>query len=277
MAAKRRSRSGSARGAVVALPRDRRSRTARPQPAASRLLPSGRSLAVGLALLALAGGAYLAASRTALFAVTRIDVRGARPVLAARIREALAPLRGTSLVGLGAGSVVERLDALPEVVSASVDRAFPHTLRVVVRAERPVAILRQGPRSWLVSARGRVLRELASPRRSTLPRIWAPKDATIAVGRTLGVADGGRAARALAPLQAIRFPGRVRLATAGPGRLDLTLAGGLELRLGGPHDLRLKLAIARRILLADGSYVYLDVSVPERPVALPNPQVEGRG
>jgi hypothetical protein len=46
------------------------------------------------------------------------------------------------------------------------------------------------------------------------------------------------------------------------------LRSGLEIRLGRPADVRLKLAIARRALrgLPSGT-TYLDVSVPERPVA----------
>ena len=57
------------------------------------------------------------------------------------------------------------------------------------------------------------------------------------------------------------------------------LAAGLELRLGDSGDLRLKLAIARRILAATGAARagggYLDVSVPERPVLAANSQVGG--
>jgi hypothetical protein len=59
--------------------------------------------------------------------------------------------------------------------------------------------------------------------------------------------------------------------------LVFKLASGIELRLGRPADLRLKLAVARRILptLPSGTS-YLDVSVPERPVSAGNPQVSGR-
>ena len=52
--------------------------------------------------------------------------------------------------------------------------------------------------------------------------------------------------------------------------LTLVLGSGLELRLGDAGDLRLKLAIARRILRSQGAAArrdgYIDVSVPERPV-----------
>ena len=52
------------------------------------------------------------------------------------------------------------------------------------------------------------------------------------------------------------------------GGLVFHLRSGVELRLGDPTDVRLKLAVARRALrgLPAGT-AYLDVSVPERPVA----------
>jgi hypothetical protein len=54
--------------------------------------------------------------------------------------------------------------------------------------------------------------------------------------------------------------------------LDLTfiLRSGLELRLGDLREVPLKLAVASEVLpglLSRGGYAYLDVSVPERPVA----------
>jgi hypothetical protein len=52
------------------------------------------------------------------------------------------------------------------------------------------------------------------------------------------------------------------------GDLTFALAGGIELRFGKAEALRLKLAIARRVLpRLDSTVTYLDVSVPERPVA----------
>ena len=62
--------------------------------------------------------------------------------------------------------------------------------------------------------------------------------------------------------------------------LTLVLRSGLELRLGDAGDLRLKLAVARRILLLQGAETsadYIDVTVPERPVVGGlNTQVEGQ-
>ena len=55
---------------------------------------------------------------------------------------------------------------------------------------------------------------------------------------------------------------------------------GLEVLLGAPLDLPLKIGIVRGLLptfapVPQGGPTYLDVTVPERPVAGRNPQVSG--
>jgi cell division protein FtsQ len=259
--------------AAPAPPAARRPR--RPSQRQRRRFPRASLLVGALAVVGAVGGGFVAATRTPLFALRAIDVRGGSPTLAAEVRSALRSIVGTSLVRIDSGSVARRLEALPEVLAVRTDRAFPHTLRIVVRAERPVAVLRQGRRSWLVSARGRVLRPLARPSLSALPRIWVGARAAIVPGRILGIGDGGRAARALAALGPAPLPARVRSARADAHSLAFVLRSGLQLRLGSPDELRLKLAIARRILRGNPSFGYLDVSVPERPVAGPKAQVGG--
>jgi cell division protein FtsQ len=250
-------------------------------PDVGRLAPSGRSLALGLLLLALAVGGYLGARETSVFAVRDLEVAGGSPRVKAEVRRALAPELGRSLVRVDGDELERRLAAVPDVLSIRFDRAFPHTLRVVVRPERPALLLRRGAEGWVVSARGRVLRPVRNTRLSSLPRTWVPRNATVRVGELLQPESGGLAAAALAPLAGSRFPGRIHVVRAGKGELTLVLRSGAEVRLGDTGDLRLKLAIARRILLATGAAsggAYIDVSVPERPVLGPiESQVEGTG
>ncbi|HET7044159.1 MAG TPA: FtsQ-type POTRA domain-containing protein [Gaiellaceae bacterium] len=244
----------------------------------ARALPSGRSLLVGLALFLGAAAAFFAARESSLFAVRDIEVRGAPPAVRAQVVKALRQERGVSLLRIDGGVVDQRLAVVPAVASARYDRSFPNTLVVIVRTERPVAVVRRGSESWLVSARGRVLEKLARGARPELPRVWVSRKASIATGATLTDDAGGRAARALAPLAQVRFPADVAVVAASQDRLTFKLRSGLELRFGGPGDLRLKLAIARRIMRGAGPVAagdYLDVSVPERPVAFLESQVEG--
>jgi cell division protein FtsQ len=231
-------------------------------------VPSARSILLGFLAAAIGFGLYAGARYTPVFAIRAIEVRGLPSADAARVRGALDPLLGTSLVGLDANSVVDRLVALPEVAGARYDRAFPHTLRVVVVPERPVALVRQRRTAWLVSARARVIRSVPLSIAPDLPRIWLPGTVAVTPGDVLSPGEGGTAARALALVRANRFPYAVRAVRAEPGALALMLRTGVRIELGTLRDEPLKLAIARRALpLLPPATTYLDVSVPARPVS----------
>jgi cell division protein FtsQ len=257
-----------ARTAVAPLPRGRRRKLLLPS------APSPRSLALGLGLIAIAGGLYGAGRETSAFAVRDVEVTGAPPAVRVQVQHALATLHGTSLLALDGGALQRKLAALPTVVAAGYDRAFPHTLRIEIVPEQPVAVVRQGSKAWLVSARGRVIAPTPSHAAPALARIWIPRTTPVAVGRFLPEHHATAIARALA--LAARFPAHVVRAALRADGLHFHLRSGLELRLGEPTDVRLKLAIARRALsLLPGGTTYLDVSVPGRPVA-GNSQLSGR-
>jgi cell division septal protein FtsQ len=263
-------RAQTPRAAVATLPR------ARASPALARLAPSRRSVAVGFGLIAIAAGAYWAARESSGFSVGRIEVDGAPADVRTQVRRALAPLMGTSLLALDGAALVRRVEALPTVRSVAYDRGFPHTLRVHVVPEVPVAVLHRGRETWLVSARGRVISRIPNLTFGALARVWVPRASDVAAGLFLAPDAGGVAAQTLA--LATRFPARIATASLLQGRLVFRLRSGLVLELGDPNDVRLKLAIARRALaqLPPGA-AYIDVSVPERPVAGTNSQLSGGG
>jgi hypothetical protein len=94
------------------------------------------------------------------------------------------------------------------------------------------------------------------------------------VGRTLAV--GAAQVAALLPIRSVGLEGRVATVRVDGRAITYVLRGGLELRVGTIEALPLKLTIARRILAQTSLEGYLDVSVPERPVAsgAPEPQPE---
>jgi cell division protein FtsQ len=210
--------------------------------------------------------------------VRTLEIRGGSPAVRADVRTALAPEVGRSLVTVHGSEIAQRLSAIPGLASFSVDRSFPHTLRLTIRAERAVLVLRAGSKAYLVASDGRVLRSLAHPRMSSLPRAWLPAATAIGVGQSLPRAEGGDAAAAAAAVRG-GLGAPLRTVTTHDGNITFILGTGFELRLGDAGDLRLKLAIARRIIdasaAAKGGNGYLDVSVPERPVLNVNPQVGG--
>lgn len=232
---------------------------------AARWLPSARSVAAGCTLLALAGGAYLVALKTSVFAVQRIEVEGASPALAAQIRTALSPLQGTSLVSFGRSDADRRLASFPQIASVRYDRDFPHTLRVEVTVEKPVAVLRKASDAWLASTTGRVLGTLKEGSYPPLPRIWLAAETDVNVGAYV---DAGDALRVAAALPAAHLPVRaLAVQDYGGGRLVVQLAGGREIRLGSLANLAVKLAVAAVVLPRARGALYVDVSVPTRPVA----------
>jgi cell division protein FtsQ len=233
----------------------------------ARLAPSGRSLLTALLILLTAVGLYAAARTTSAFAVDRIAVEGAPPEVAAQVREALAPAVGESLLGIDLADLAQRAESVPMVAGVSFDRGFPHTLRIAVVPEVPVAVLRQGASSWLVAEGGRIVAELGKGARPGLPRVWLKRDVEILLGeRVAGLPL--QAITAVAPLRSRPLPVAVSSVVATRDELTLVLRTGLEVRLGDGSDLPVKLEVSRHVLpeLA-GSSGYVDLSVPERPVA----------
>lgn len=233
----------------------------------ARFVPTRRSLAVGLGVVAIAVGAYVIARETSVFAIHKVNVTGGSAALDAQVAQALEPLVGKSLVGLDGSEVLRRAEVLPTVVSVSYDRAFPNTLRVTIVAERPVAVLRDGASAWMVSARGRVMRSIEPRSARALPRIWTAAK-SVRVGEVLPLRLGGTLAHVLAQTGALRS--RVITASFAGGVIALHLRSGLNVVLGGPGDIPLKVAVAERVLqqLAVATRT-VDVSVPSRPLTSP--------
>jgi len=234
-----------------------------------RIVPSARSLLLWFGVL---GGVLLAlvvARETQLFGVRAIEVTGAPPGVQRQVERALEDRRGESLVGLDLDTAETDIAALSTVAAVSFDRAYPHTLRVTVVPERPVAVVRQGAAAFVVSERGRVIASVPRTKRPELARIWVTRDVQLERG-TIVDGDLRIAVGAVAPLAGVRFPGRVVSVATEENQLTLRLRSGLELRLGEPTHVDLKLAVAGRVLpLLPAGSGYLDLSVPDRPVAGP--------
>jgi cell division protein FtsQ len=239
------------------------------------LLPSAQSTTIALLLALLAFAGYIGARQSSAFAITTVEVRGAPATVAAKVRRALDPLVGTSLLDLRRGDVDDLALALPEVAAVSYDRSFPHSLVLRVEAEQPLAVARSGADAWLVSTNSRVLAALPRRARLSLPRLWLSRSADIAVGDTLDPGAGAEEIAALLPVAGAGMGGRVATVNAGDGRVVYKLRSGVEVRAGRLSDLRLKLAVAARILRQNAVREYLDVSVPERPVGVVDPQLSG--
>ncbi len=238
--------------------------------------PSLGVAAVVIGLAAFLGLLYLGARETTVFAAKEIEITGGSRAVRESVRDAVRPVVGESLVALDQDELRRRLEALPTVRAVRLDRAFPHTLRIAVSPERPLAVLRQGEEEWLVSAQGRVMRTL-EPGQSSRPVVDVGDEVAVAPG---DVMDSDDVRHALAALRRLPrgFPVNVDTVRVEEGAVSLDVAGGAELRLGGPRQVALKLVVATRVLRALTAYEradlgYLDVTVPERPVVGSKSQV----
>jgi cell division protein FtsQ len=242
-----------------------------------------RGVVVGTCIAAVLGLLYLAARETPLFAVRTVEVQGAPAGVRQAVLQSLEEIRGTSLVSLDGDTVVRRLEALPSVQSGTYDRAFPHTLRLTVVPEQPVAVVNQSSALWIVSVRGRVIGRTTAESAPDLPRIRYLLPAPLAAGQF--VSDEGTktvlAALAEAPKRSLLPIHGGRLQS---GELTFVLAGENGARplllLGEPVDVRTKLLVAALVLRnldyeERDALTYLDVTLPDRPVASTNPLVSG--
>ena len=256
-------RHARAASAVVPFPR----RAAGDRLRLARFVPSGRSLLAAFAIVVGTLGVYWGAYASSVFAVDRVDVRGAPPEVTREVEAVTHDVLGTSLVAVDAKDIEGTIRALPSVAGASVDRAFPHTLVVRIAPERPVAVARLGRSSWLVTSTGKVIRVVETGTEPQYPRVWLTKGVAVRVGGTLP-ATYTSATRALAAATEENLPRRVKAVRSVGDELTLVLRRGPEIRLGQATDLGLKVAVAAHVFrLVQSGTTYIDVSVPERPVA----------
>ncbi len=240
-----------------------------------------RQAAVSAATLALAGVGYAGLRAAGAFSVDAIRVTGTsgeaqRAVLAA----ADARAGSRSLLAVDPTRLAAALQALPTVQRAHVDRDFPHTLRVSIVPERPVATARLSGQVVVVAASGRILPAGAGS--GPLPSVTVPPGLA---GRPGGyvVLAGVRREVAVAAALPRSFPAAVASVAATSDGLVATTGTGAQIRLGDETDLRSKLEIAGRILrgmpASSRSRVrYVEVSAPAFPAVMtgiPNPATAG--
>lgn len=199
--------------------------------------------------------------RSPLLDVDRVQVSGAERTPRDAVTAALGAGRGTPLLDVDPGAATERIEALPWVAEARVQRLWPGTVRIVVEERHPVAVTSH-PDGWAtLDARGRVL-AVGPARPPGLVALAGGHDG--APGTVVGTE-----ARAL--LRAVgELPGEVRAAlatlAAGPGGMTADMVAGPCLVLGDASGLEAKVRAAQAVQAhADLDRGRIDVRVPSAP------------
>jgi cell division protein FtsQ len=219
---------------------------------------------------------YLWLKSSGVFVLQSVAVRGGTESDRVAVRDAVArAAAGRSLLQISAADVATAIEAVPTIRLASVDRDFPHTLRIHIIPERAVALaVAKGKYRSLVASSGRVLR-VFDPQEPvpSLPRIW-PSERPVP-GESLHNAPIQAALDALAA-RPPDFRAHVANVQLKPELgIVMRLNGGLDIILGPPLKLHDKLRAAAWVLRhyptkADRATLeYADVSAPFYPAVKP--------
>jgi cell division protein FtsQ len=243
----------------------------------ARWLPrssAGRAFTAALAVATLVALVW-SGSRSALFDVDHIDVAGAFLVSPAEAAEAAEPLARMPLAEVDTSAAAERVEALPFVRSARVERVFPNRVRIRLTERMPAAfVARPAPEGApptgsagfaLLDGTGRVLADRPE-RPADLPEVTGA-GAIPAPGEWLQPARP-----ALSVYLALPEPLRAQVSATGvEGDSVVLRMGGRDVRFGPPEHLEAKVAALAALLehLGDRPVIAIDVRVPSAPVVLP--------
>ena len=230
-----------------------------PQTAAGRIL-------VALAAVAVFTGATWATTRSALLDVDHIEVSGGTVITPDQAMAGAGLRRGEPMLSVDTARAARRLEGLPWVATAVVERAFPNTVRIHLAERTAAAVAARPAGGWVLLDRGgRVLAERPD-RPANLPEI-------IGAGATPApAADLTAAVPALQVVAALPDAVRRQVTDATLDGDSVTLhTGSREIRFGPPTQLAAKVAALSVLLERVGSrsVVAIDVRVPQAPVVVP--------
>lgn len=225
-----------------------------------------RRFAVVLGVLLALGGLAGAVLFSPWTTVQRIRVSGTQRVPEASVQALLADQRGRALLLVDPDALAARIMALPLVAGASVHRAWPAGLTVVVRERQAVAAVPAGSGVRLVDRDGvEVATATRAPAGLPVVQVDLTKAAPGSLGAVLDVLAG------LPPT--LRRQVRA-IGAATPDGVWLELTDGSRVRWGAAVDTGRKAVVLARLRTvpgADGGGTRYDVSAPDAPAVAGSP------
>jgi cell division protein FtsQ len=233
------------------------------------VLASRKATVAAAALLALVvlGAMFLWLRDSSLVGVRQVDITGVTGTQAEEIRGALTDAgRDMTTLHVREDALRDAVQAYPVVRELHADADFPHRLRITVNSYDPIGSMEIGGRSVAIARDGTVLD--GTPTKGLA--------AIAATGSAAGTKiTGTEATKLVRLLAAAPAPLRSRALRAykGPNGLAVDLRDGPRVDFGDLAQVDAKWLSATAVL-ADGDSrgaSYVDVRLPERPVAGPLP------
>lgn len=200
-----------------------------------------RPVALLCSVLALAA-ALVGVTRTGLFRVREVEVRGGGHLSQAQVLRLARIAQTTNAVWLDEGEVEARLERNVWIADASVTVTLPWTVVVEVVERSPVAVLQGDLGPTLVGDDGSLLGPATHPR--GLPTIDVPP-ARLRLGSRAGVEGAARVLAALS--EEVRVLVR-RVEVDADASLELALRDGLRIAYGAPEAVERKAAAIAQVL-----------------------------
>lgn len=186
---------------------------------------------------------------------------------------------GRNLLLLATGEVEDKIETLPWVAKAEIDRMLPGTVRVKITERVPALILSLGAARWTLDAQGYVLASGAQGK--NLPVLAGVEVGSVEPGVRLQTSE------ALAALEVMRaLPRSVRDQVAGIfaptiERITLSLSSGTAVRYGAAEGMGAKNEVLKALLArlrSEGRRAaYIDVRVPTSPAVSDAPPASPDG
>ncbi len=236
-----------------------------------------RFLMAGLLILTLSVGGWVAV-RSPLLDVDRIEVEGIGHTPAEAVVGQASLRGGQAMVDVDEEGAARRVETLPWVAAATVERRWPATVRITVTERRAAAVTRAdgpAPARWLLlDATARVL--AAQPEQPpglvVIERLGpAAAPGAVLAGTALAGSVLANVAGPLAVVAALSPALLARTAAvtaAAGGQVGLKLNPRGAVLLGPPAQLAAKLTAAETVLaqVDTGNLSTLDVRLPSSPV-----------
>lgn len=192
---------------------------------------------------------------SSVFGVGTVTVRGVHTLDAPAVRAAARISDGTPLVRLDTDAVRTRVEALPDVASATVTTSFPSTVVITVTERAPVGVVHAGSHYRLVDRTGDQFRTVAK-RPAHLPLFVVPKGANArATGRAVATVAGALSAKLRGRIASIQ--------ALDPQAITLLLTNGRVVRWGSEARSGQKARILPALLRQDGTQ--FDLTNPDQP------------
>lgn len=209
-----------------------------------------------------------------LLEVRSIKVLGARHTSEQEVADAAGLLtEPQNLLLLPTDEVAARVETLPWVADADVDRMLPGTVRIRVEERKPALLLSLGAARWTIDAEGNVLQTGEAV--EGLPVLAGVEVGDIEPGLRLMTEEATAALEAFRglPRNLVREVSGVFAPTV--ERISFSLRSGTVIRYGAAeniHDKNEVLKVLLERLAAEGrSVAYIDVRVPTSPAVSDRP------